>query len=419
MEDDIFEETTEVRIFGNFSLDESSFIEKNKYDVVNIRMLTCKRLNQELSKDELNEIINKMSGIFEVHIISTIRDTDYHNDISKDPIISSLLMDVSKLAKLYAAFSTEIAPSENYGMIDLRSYKLSGINTSLLNAGIFSRAGNQVRLSQIINQFDFLNNTSFIEEYNKRIKSIGEMDNIFNIIINAMAFNLTPFGGIPTTFDTNFLDKDLSFVQLIYRNLGGDDMKKQGDSDWFDPATLPNLKEIYRNSIQFIALDDRKLIFRYENGTMTITKLYVHPHWIETFWNIVMLEMRSKCEPIVGSIANFYSGVIKSEEDFDLAYQLGIIHGGPMNFKDFREIMYKISEISHYNSTYDASLHVKNLVSKVKVLQKNGLLQLYLISGENVWIRFINISAIIVLFLTVLQTVISVLSYKVSIEQSK
>ncbi|CAG8453995.1 9829_t:CDS:2 [Acaulospora colombiana] len=248
--------------------------------------------------------------------------------------------------------------SKDHGMIDLRPYKLSSINTSLLNAGIFSRPGNQVRLSRIINQFDFLNGTEFKNEIEKRLGS----GITFNIMINAMAFNLTPFGTMPTTFDKHSLDSDLSFVQLIYRNLGGDDTKKQRIVSWLDPFTLPSLNEMHRNTIRFIALDDRELSFKYENGTVTITKLYIHPNWIETLWNIVMLEVRSKCEPIVGTIANFYSGIIKREEDFNLAYQLGIIYGGPMNFTNFREIMYKISELSHYNSTSDASSHVEKLV---------------------------------------------------------
>ncbi|CAG8533604.1 1706_t:CDS:1 [Scutellospora calospora] len=250
--------------------------------------------------------------------------------MSKDPIIASLLLDIGKLAKLFAVFSTEILHSKKYRMINLRPYKLSGINTSVLNAGIFSRAGNQVRLSQIVEQLNFLIDTSFIKEYNRRIEKDEDeifnnfinynAINIFNIMINSIVTNLTPFGGNNMTFEMTQLDGSISFIQLIYRNLGGDDMIKQSAFDQFDPATLPSLIEMHTNTIKFKVRDSRELIFNYKNGTLLITKLYIHPYWIETLWNLVMLEVRSNCELIVGTVTCFYTGAIKNKEDFYLAY---------------------------------------------------------------------------------------------------
>ncbi|CAG8649624.1 19082_t:CDS:1 [Cetraspora pellucida] len=362
-----------------------------------------------------------MSKIFEDHIIQTIAsDENTNNDDDMDRleklIIEHLSSDISKLAKLFAAFSTEIIHCDKYGMVDLKPYKLSGVNTSVLNAGIFSRAGNQVKLSQIIKHLRFLNDTNFIEEYNKRIKRVTNHSNIFNIMINSIASNLTPFGGCPTRYDITSLDENISFVQLLYRNLGGNDIIKQNAFDRMDPAILPSLTEMHRNIIKFVPLEDSKLVFRFEKGTVWITKLYIHPHWIETLWNLVLLEMRSKCEPIVGTVTSFYAGIIKNKEDFNLAHQLGIIYSGPMNFARFHEIMSKISEMSHYLSTFKGSIQVKNLISAVRASQNNALLQLYIISGENVWIRIINISATIILLLTMLQTILSILSYKLLLE---
>ncbi|CAG8571980.1 4825_t:CDS:1 [Cetraspora pellucida] len=429
MEGNIFEETVEEKIFGDFSFDQYPFFTKNKYDVVDIRQLTCKFLHKIIGKekhdpDKFDKIMIKMSKIFEVHIISTIGSNDnINNDDDMDrlegQIIEHLSLDITKLAKLFAAFSTEIINSDKYGMIDLRPYKLSGINTSVLNAGIFSRAGNQVKLFQIINYLKDLN-ANFFEEYNKRIKkNLIDNKTTLYIMINSIASNLTPFGTNHTTFDKPWLDENISFAQLLYRNLGGIDMVKQHAFDRFDPAILPTLTEMHRNTIKFIPSEDSKLIFEFDKdkNTVIITKLYIHPHWMETLWNLVMLEMRSKCEPIVGTVTCFYTGVIKTKEDFNLAYQLGMIYSGPMNFPRFHEIMCKISEVSHYNSTLKGTNTVRNLVSTVEALQNNTLLQLYIISGGNVWIRIVNISATIILVLTTIQTVISVLSYKISLEQ--
>ncbi|CAG8664015.1 3144_t:CDS:2, partial [Racocetra fulgida] len=342
MERDIFEETVEEKIFGDFSFDNYPFVNKNKYDVVDIRQLTCKFLHkiigkEKLDPDKFDKIMIKMSKIFEVHIINTISSNENINndddmDRLEDQIIEHLSLDISKLAKLFAAFSTEIINSYEYGMIDLRPYKLSGINTSVLNAGIFSRAGNQVKLSQIISHLRFLNDTNFFEEYNKRI------DN-----------------------KITSLDVNMSFAQLLYQNMGGIDTIQQHASHRFDPAILPSLTEMHRNTIKFIPSEDSRLVFEFDKKkkTVTITKLYIHPHWIETLWNIVMLEMRSKCEPIVGTVTCFYTGAIKSKEDFYLAYQLGMIYSGPMNFARFHDIMCKISEVSHYNSTLEGTMTVK------------------------------------------------------------
>ncbi|CAG8555918.1 11218_t:CDS:1 [Dentiscutata heterogama] len=426
MEHDIFEVTVKEKVFGDFSFDHFPFFEKNKYDIVDIRDLTCKHLAEELDEnepdtDELDRIINKMSKIFEVHIINTFGtniNRSKEEDMSENHIISYLSSDIDKLAKLYAAFSTEIINCVDYGMIDLRRYKLAGINTSVLNAGIFSRAGNQIRLSHIINHMgSFLNNTDFIVEYNKRIHN-NKVADTFNIMITSIASYSIPFGSYPPTFVNAQLDKNMSFAQLLYRNIGGNDMIKQGHFYRFDPAILPSLTEIHRHTtIKFIPLDSPELVFKFEKDKIMITKLYIHPHWIETLWNIVMLEMRSRCEPIVSTIICFYTGVLKNEKDFHLAYQLGMVYSGPITFTRFHEIICKISEVSHYNSTLEGTRHVKNLVSTVKALKENSLLQLYIISGENVLIRFFNISAIIILLLTMVQTVISILSYILSIEQ--
>ncbi|CAG8711516.1 10561_t:CDS:1, partial [Racocetra fulgida] len=290
-----------------------------------------------------------MSEMFEDYIIQSIdsnENTNNDDDMNRleAQIIEHLSSDISKLAKLFAAFSTEILHSDIYGMIDLRPYKLAGINTSVLNAGIFSRAGNQVKLSQIIRHLRFLNDTNFIEEYNKRIDRVTNKNNIYNVMINSIASNLTPFGDYPTTYDRTWLDENISFVQLIYRNLGGNDKVKQRTFDRIDPAIIPSLTEMHRNIIKFIPLGDRVLEFRFEKGKVRITKLFIHPHWIETLWNIVLLEMRSKCKPIVGTLTCFYAGIIKSKEDFNLAHELGIIYSGPMNFARFHEIISKLSE---------------------------------------------------------------------------
>ncbi|CAG8831800.1 5727_t:CDS:1, partial [Gigaspora rosea] len=134
-------------------------------------------------------------------------------------------------------------------------------------------------------------------EYNKRINNEKASD-IFNIMITSVASYLTPFGANNVTFKKTMLDKNISFTQLLYRNLGGNDMSKQKAFDRFDPAILPSLTEIHRNTIKIIPLKEPRLVFEFRNGKLKITKLYIHPHWIETLWNIVMLEMRSKCEPI-------------------------------------------------------------------------------------------------------------------------
>ncbi|CAG8651692.1 10003_t:CDS:1, partial [Dentiscutata erythropus] len=362
MEHDIFEVTVKEKVFGDFSFDDFPFVEKNKYDIVDIRNLTCKHLAEELDEnepdtDELDIIINKISKIFEIHIINTFGakiNTNNEEDMSVNHIISYLSSDIDKLAKLYAAFSTEIINCVNYGMIDLRPYKLAGINTSVLNAGIFSRAGNQIRLSHIINHMGLIqNHADFIEEYNKRIHN-SKVADTFNIMITSIANHLTPFGSCPPTFFNTQLDKSISFAQLLYRNIGGNDMIKQGHFDRFDPAILPSLTEMHSHTtIKFIPLDSPKLVFKFENDKVMITKLYIHPHWIETLWNIVMLEMRSKCEPIVSTIVCFYMGVLKNEKDFHLAYQLGMVYSGPITFTRFHEIICKISEVSHYNSTLE------------------------------------------------------------------
>ncbi|KAF0518627.1 hypothetical protein F8M41_016797 [Gigaspora margarita] len=436
MQYDIFEETIEEKVFGDFSFDHFPFLgrdqfpifEKNKYDGIDIRDLTCKHLVEEFKKFNQNEvdvdkeiqgIITKASKIFEEHIINTFGKNinTINDDIIEDHIINYLSSDIDKLAKLYAAFSTEIINCVKYGMIDLRPYKLSGINTSVLNAGIFSRAGNQIRLSHIIKHMgSFLNNTNFIEEYNKRINNDKAAD-IFSIMITSVASYLTPFGANNVTFKKTMLDKNISFTQLLYRNLGGNDMSKQKAFDRFDPAILPSLTEIHRNTIKIIPLKEPRLAFEFRNGKLKITKLYIHPHWIETLWNIVMLEMRSKCEPIVSTIICFYMGVLKSEKDFHLAYQLGMVYSGPVTYTQFYEIICKISEVSHYNSTLVGTRNVNELVSAVESLQKNSFLQLYILSGENVLLRLINISAIIILLLTMVQTIMAILSYKISIEQ--
>ncbi|CAG8466959.1 13287_t:CDS:1 [Dentiscutata erythropus] len=436
MQHDLFEETVEEKVFGDFSFDQFPFFgkndfsifEKNKYDGIDIRELTCKHLveefkqlgQKELDTDKaLGGIINKTSAIFEGHIINTFDNINTNNeeDISENHIISYLTSDIDKLAKLYAAFSTEIINCVNYGMIDLRPYKLAGINTSVLNAGIFSRAGNQIRLSHIINHMALIqNHDNFIEEYNKRIHN-SKVADTFNIMITSIASHLTPFGANNVTFKETKLDKNMSFAQLLYRNIGGDDMTKQHASDRFDPAILPSLTELHRNTIEIVPLECPELVFRFEKGKLTITKLYIHPHWIETLWNLVMLEMRSKCEPIVSTIICFYSGVLKNEKDFHLAYQLGMVYSGPVTYTQFYEILCKISEVSHYNSTLEGKENVENLVSAVKKLQKNSLLQLYILSGENVLLRLINISAIVILLLTMVQTIITVLAYKVQMNQ--
>ncbi|CAG8842980.1 13583_t:CDS:2, partial [Gigaspora margarita] len=208
MQYDIFEETIEEKVFGDFSFDHFPFFgrdqfpifEKNKYDGIDIRDLTCKHLVEEFKKFNQNEvdvdkeiqgIITKASKIFEEHIINTFGKNinTINDDIIEDHIINYLSSDIDKLAKLYAAFSTEIINCVKYGMIDLRPYKLSGINTSVLNAGIFSRAAD-----------------------------------IFNIMITSVASYLTPFGANNVTFKKTMLDKNISFTQLLYRNLGGNDM---------------------------------------------------------------------------------------------------------------------------------------------------------------------------------------------------
>ncbi|CAG8517866.1 10388_t:CDS:1 [Gigaspora margarita] len=427
MEDDIFKETIKDKVFGEFSFDHFPFFEKNKYDIVDIRDLTCKHLIEELDEyepdvDKLNRTINMMSKIFEVHLIhnfGTNINTNNKEDIPENHIITFLSSDIKKLAKLFAAFSTEIIRCHNHGMIDLRPYKLASINTSVLSPGIFSRAGNQIRLSQILNHMEsFLNNTSFVDEYNKRNHKRASKTDAYNIMINSIATYSIPFGAYPPTYDNTQLDKDISFAQLLYRIIGGNDKIKQRQSDRFDPAILPSLTEIHSHTtIKFMPLDNRELVFKFEKGKLLITKLYIHPHWIETLWNLVMLEMRSKCEPIVSTIICFYTGVLKSEKDFNLAYQLGIIYSGPVTFTQFHDVICKISEVCHYNSTFEGTRDVRNLISTVNSSKGNTILQLYIISGENVLIRMINISAIIILLLTVVQTVVSVLAYIVSIEQ--
>ncbi|CAG8755448.1 6509_t:CDS:2, partial [Racocetra persica] len=389
MEHDVFEETVEGKIFGNFSFDLFPYIVKNKYDIVDIRELTCKYLHKTIDKydiDKLDKIINKMSEIFEDYIIQSIdsnEDTNNNDDMNRleDQIIEHLSSDISKLANLFAAFSTEILHSDEYGMIDLRPYKLAGINTSVLNAGIFSRAGNQVKLSQIIKHLRLIIDTNFIEEYNKRINRVTNKSNIYNVMINSIASNLTPFGKYPTPYDRTLLDENISFIQLLYRDLGGNDVVKQRAFDRIDPAIIPSLTEMHRNIIKFIPLDDRILEFKFEKGKVRITKLFVHPHWIETLWNIVLLEMRSKCEPIVGTLICFYAGIIKSKEDFNLAHHLGIIYSGPMNFARFHEIMSKLSEMCHYITTVEGSKQVKSLISTVRASQDNALLQFSTVSS--------------------------------------
>ncbi|CAG8681671.1 8574_t:CDS:1 [Gigaspora margarita] len=435
MQHDIFEETIEEKVFGDFSFDNFPFFgrdqfqifEKNKYDGIDIRDLTCKHLVEEFkqlnqNEDEIDKevqgIITKTSKIFEEHIINTFGNINIiHDDVIEDHIINYLSSDIDKLAKLFAAFSTEIISSAQHGMIDLRPYKLSGINTSVLNSGIFSRAGNQIRLSHIIRHMKFIKNIpDFIVEYNKRINNDKETD-AFNIMITSTASYLTPFGATDITFKKTMLDKNISFAQLLYRNLGGDDTKKQQAFDRFDPAILPSLTELHRNTIKIIPSEEPELVFEFKKGQLKITKLYIHPNYIEILWNIVMLEMRSKCEPIVSTIICFYMGVLKSEKDFHLAYQLGLVYSGPVTYTQFYEIICKICEVSHYNSTYKGTETVNNLLAAVKSLQKNSLLQFYIISGENVLLRLINISAIVILLLTMVQTIMSILSYKISLDQ--
>ncbi|CAG8716927.1 4056_t:CDS:2, partial [Gigaspora rosea] len=64
---------------------------------------------------------------------------------------------------------------------------------------------------------------------------------------------------------------------------------------------------------------------------------------------------------------------LKSEKDFHLAYQLGMVYSGPVTYTQFYEIICKISEVNHYNSTLEEnSLKVLRLVSILLVLKNVG-----------------------------------------------
>ncbi|XP_047324560.1 UPF0481 protein At3g47200-like [Impatiens glandulifera] len=246
---------------------------------------------------------------------------------------------------------------------------------------------------------------------------LSEPITIYKLLLDNFNFGFAPIMASSNSFSTDF--GCLSFVELLRRMITGIDKKIQCHGDYIQICCATQLLEA---GVKFKGVKGHHFIkdIKFSNGELLMPPFIINNHTETLLRNIIAYEKCSKRNEYICSYVMLLHSLLDTVKDVDLLVEEGIIvnHFGrnekvlelfnsfyTVKLEKYRSDDFYFHELCNALNTYSKSIwhQWKAKISKWKII----LMRDYF---SNPWTVISVIGAIILLLLTIAQTICSILS---------